>query len=289
MKVIKERFNRFNNNYNFRIIPTFTDFHNLKMEGNYEYPEHIHNNYEVIIVEKGPYYCSLNGDDVEVDNKSFLLIKPGDKHQDHLYNDQSHFVLHFNLQVSDGLKLSNLELITSGIEPKEQVLSIGDGWYPLDFFYSMKNNYKENDPYVLYVQDSLMDIFFWNMVRSIPDKYLSQSFKRSFKVRSFSNNLLHVFSDNYNKNLTVGMIANLLNMSKRSLSYYCEDYFNDSPARLFSKYRIEKASELLEKTDLSVKEVSSTIGFDNQFHFTRIFKRFNDISPSEYRESTRGF
>jgi hypothetical protein len=44
-----------------RLRPVFDDFHLLRMEGRYEYPRHQHTNYEVILVERGPYRCELNG------------------------------------------------------------------------------------------------------------------------------------------------------------------------------------------------------------------------------------
>jgi hypothetical protein len=39
----------------------------------------------------------------------------------------------------------------------------------------------------------------------------------------------------------------------------------------------------LDETILSVKEVAATLGYDDPFYFSRIFKSVNHVAPSEYR------
>jgi transcriptional regulator GlxA family with amidase domain len=51
--------------------------------------------------------------------------------------------------------------------------------------------------------------------------------------------------------------------------------------------KIQKASEMLMKTDLSVKEIAEWMGFEYQSHFTKQFKSILNISPSDYRHQVR--
>ena len=80
------------------IRPRFVNYHRLIVNEDLEYPAHIHDEYELIWVENGPYRCSLNGQELTLQNEEVLVIKPGDHHQDHLHRGQSHFVLHFTLK-----------------------------------------------------------------------------------------------------------------------------------------------------------------------------------------------
>ena len=52
--------------------------------------------------------------------------------------------------------------------------------------------------------------------------------------------------------------------------------------------RIEKAKALLENTDLSISEISDMTGMQSQHYFSRIFKKYTNISPSEYRKIQKG-
>ena len=51
-----------------------------------------------------------------------------------------------------------------------------------------------------------------------------------------------------------------------------------------NKLRIEKASDMLRKTNYSVSEIAFACGFTNQFHFTRTFKKILKVSPTVYKK-----
>jgi AraC-like DNA-binding protein len=56
-----------------------------------------------------------------------------------------------------------------------------------------------------------------------------------------------------------------------------------APIDYFIRLRMQHACRLLDETVLSVKEVSATLGYDDPFYFSRIFKSVNHVAPSEYR------
>jgi len=56
-----------------------------------------------------------------------------------------------------------------------------------------------------------------------------------------------------------------------------------APIDYFIRLRMQEACRLLDQTSLSVKEVAATLGYDDPFYFSRIFKSVNQVAPSEYR------
>ena len=48
-------------------------------------------------------------------------------------------------------------------------------------------------------------------------------------------------------------------------------------------YRMVKATELLTLTSLSIAEIGSAVGYENQLHFSRAFKTIYGVSPREWR------
>jgi AraC-like DNA-binding protein len=58
-----------------------------------------------------------------------------------------------------------------------------------------------------------------------------------------------------------------------------------TPHQYFTRLKIEGASGLLMSTDKSVGEISAWFGFENQFHFSRIFKKCTGMSPVVYRRT----
>ena len=63
---------------------------------------------------------------------------------------------------------------------------------------------------------------------------------------------------------------------KEQIGINYNDYINEK--------RIEKAKELLCKPELSIKDISDQTGFGSPQHFSRTFRKYTDISPSQYRE-----
>jgi AraC-like DNA-binding protein len=56
-----------------------------------------------------------------------------------------------------------------------------------------------------------------------------------------------------------------------------------APIDCFIRLRMQHACRLLDETQLSVKEVAATLGYNDPFYFSRIFKSVNRVAPSEYR------
>lgn len=57
-----------------------------------------------------------------------------------------------------------------------------------------------------------------------------------------------------------------------------------SPIDYFIQLKIQRACRLLDRDDQSVVDVAREIGFDDQFYFSRQFKKVMGLSPRDYRK-----
>jgi AraC-like DNA-binding protein/mannose-6-phosphate isomerase-like protein (cupin superfamily) len=55
------------------------------------------------------------------------------------------------------------------------------------------------------------------------------------------------------------------------------------PMKYYVRLKIEAARSMLASTNIRIGEISDKLGFENQFNFSRAFKREAGLSPSEYR------
>lgn len=54
-----------------------------------------------------------------------------------------------------------------------------------------------------------------------------------------------------------------------------------------SDLRIERAKELLRRTDMRMSDVASAIGYGDQSHFAKVFRREVGVSPTDFRRDTK--
>ena len=58
-----------------------------------------------------------------------------------------------------------------------------------------------------------------------------------------------------------------------------------APVQYHAQVRLHKARELLERTDLTVQEISYQLGFETQNYFSRLFKRHTGLAPKCWRQT----
>lgn len=262
-----------------RVRPLFEDFHLLRMAGgDYEYPRHRHTNYEVILVERGPYRCELNGEQVTIAAGQVLVLKPGDWHQDHLRAGQRHYVLHFVFGSADpGIPAASL--FREGVTPEEQICA-GNYRHDTLFLRELRREAECGGAYAPAVQDSLLEALFWRIVRGLDPGALSHAFRRLSSSEVQRTRLAALFDRQLRSNPSVREMAAEAAMSPRHFTTLCRQLFGASPARLLLQTKLRRAEEMLRFGGRRVKEVSEVLGFANPFHFSRAFKRLHGRPPS---------
>lgn len=64
-------------------------------------------------------------------------------------------------------------------------------------------------------------------------------------------------------------------------------FHDETPYQYLTRLRMERASQLLLATDVTVQEVAVQLGFKDPFHFSRVFKSVHHAPPSRFRQSMR--
>lgn len=86
----------------------------------------------------------------------------------------------------------------------------------------------------------------------------------------------------YEEPITVEGLAAYASVSHSSLYRRFVKRFQISPKRFLLEYRIERACALLAGTNCSIQEISTSVGFEDPFYFSRAFKDVKGMSPRQY-------
>jgi AraC-like DNA-binding protein len=95
---------------------------------------------------------------------------------------------------------------------------------------------------------------------------------------------LHPFlSANLSERVTVASAAAAVNMSESTFMKYFKRVTGRTFISYLTRLRLERAADLLERTTLSVAEISYSVGFADQSYFDRVFRRHFSHTPREVR------
>ena len=103
--------------------------------------------------------------------------------------------------------------------------------------------------------------------------YLARSAKRTTPVHSskmsdyYIKEAINFIEQNFQNNISIEEIAAV----------------GRSPQEFLMHYRMVKAAELLKLTSLSIADIGSAVGYENQLHFSRAFKGVYKVPPREWR------
>ena len=88
---------------------------------------------------------------------------------------------------------------------------------------------------------------------------------------------------NFQNDISVVDIANRLGINRSYFGKIFKQTLKQTPPEFLINYRMIKATELLRLTKMSIGDISKAVGYENQLHFSRAFKKIYNISPREWR------
>lgn len=175
----------------------------------------------------------------------------------------------------------NLHLANLPPPSGDHVLLLQINEFSKSFFFSMLPYFSQSPP----PAENLVELKFKELILSL----LSNPDNNSFLsyLNSLSNDrhipLEEVMQNNFMFNLSMADYAKLACKSISTFKREFKKRFNDSPARWILTKRLDLATELLQTTQLGIAEITLECGFENQTHFSRVFKEKTGLSPLKFR------
>jgi AraC-like DNA-binding protein/ligand-binding sensor protein len=90
--------------------------------------------------------------------------------------------------------------------------------------------------------------------------------------------------ENYTRKISLQEIAEASGLSAPYFSTIFKEEMGENLSNYLNRLRVEKATTMLAETELTLNEIASACGFEDQSWFSKIFKSFTSLSPGKYRE-----
>ncbi len=119
---------------------------------------------------------------------------------------------------------------------------------------------------------------------------LMQSCRRVTPARSskmsdyYIKEAITYIEQNFQNDISIEELASTLGIDRSYFGKIFRKTMGKSPQEFLISYRMIKATELLQLTDLSIGNIGKAVGYENQLHFSRAFKKHYGVSPKHWRE-----
>ena len=243
--------------------------------------EHTHDFWEITFMIKGRLEHKINERNYELNERDIILIKPQDNHQVH-YLKKGDIAEFYNFEIRESFVKTFLEsvdkslyneiLTSENIHEKCNELIFQQIRSFLNYVYTMRElDYKKKQKYLQTVVSKLLCEMIFKKLEMKRGDFLVEEILDYMRS-----------PDNMNSNL-----------EKLALNFgYCSEHILrvfkknglETPSKEWKKIKMNYASNLLTETNYSVMDISQMIGISNVNYFSKIFKEFFEISPSQYRK-----
>ena len=249
----------------------------------YEMPFHWHMDTELLLVSEGEFHLLLDGEELHLCAGESTYIPAGAVHggspqncvyecivfdAERFFQDSSicrqRFHQAFNTQEWPVCYFSQ----KSGI-----------GRLVGELFCAMRQEYRGYEFITVGLLWQLMGLLIGHREHDTDEEIIRHRTNRTEQFKD----VLRLIRSDYNKNLTLDMLADEAGMSPR---YFCRAFRSvtgRTPVDYVNYYRVERAAELLRSTSESVTEIAMSCGFSDSGYFSRMFRKYKDCSPSQFR------
>ena len=243
----------------------------LKMEKPHTMPlMHYHPYYEIYILLSGKRKYLFNNKIIVVNPQDILIVKPYEVHRPMPVENIPYERYIINIDPS---LLSQIEKYNKEIKNlfKREVIHL-DTKHFLRTVDNVKNIEKEikdgKKEFACsirnYLERILVDMLFFNSQYSNSE----QIQKNDIRIQE----VLDYIIINYKEKITIDICANICSMSKTNFTRVFHKVVGTNLKEYINSVRIQKASDLLLETDLSISEISEKVGFDSASYFSAVFK-----------------
>ena len=232
--------------------------------------------YQILYVASGRTSFYIDGVEQTIPAGNMIIYRPGEEQQ-YSYYGVDHpevYWLHFT-----GGNVHNL-LRKYGITDKMHIIRTGISLEYKRIFLQIiqelklcRKDYEEL--LVTYLQQLLILIH-----RAISSKPRNKNHALMQEMDA----AVRYFHENYNKPISIEAYAAENHMSVSWFIRSFKEYTDATPAQYLLSIRISNAQTLLETTSYNITEIAEIVGYDNPLYFSRLFKKQNRMSPSDFRK-----
>ena len=255
--------------------------------------EHQHSFFELVFILEGKGIQCINENSFRYHANHMFLLTPGDCHRFDIEETTRFFFLRFtDIYIKNSGFSSNyigqLEFILQnanhqpGCILKNQSDKLLVRAMVEAIILEEENRDVYNQELVAQLVNTLIVVVARNIAKYLPETVTEYSEERILKI------LQYIQSNVYEPaNLRAEVISKHFGMSEHYLGKYFKKHTDESLQQYIGKYRLTLIEHRLKHSDVRVNEIAYTLGFTDESHLNKFFRKNTGISPLAYRKKAR--
>lgn len=125
----------------------------------------------------------------------------------------------------------------------------------------------------------VLSFFSQGILKAVEDFEIS-----TIHQESHADRISFFIRENASRSIGVEDLAAYLKLSRSRTSYLVNSIFSKSFNKMLTEERIGRAKALIVGSDENIAVIAKRIGFSDEFHFNRVFTKFQGMPPGRYRK-----
>ena len=122
------------------------------------------------------------------------------------------------------------------------------------------------------------------LIQEVQESDPDQNEVYDYPSRTYVEHALEFIDHHYSSNIRVSDIADYIGINRSYLSGCFRKHLNTSPQEYIINFRMDRACALLETSEYTIQAIASEVGYEDPLTFSKTFKSFRGLSPTEYRK-----
>lgn len=239
---------------------------------------HWHPEVEIVYVKKGKLEYIVNEKKYILNENECMMVNNLELHGANMIDNCQWYAILFNPKIIYGFEDSAIKLkYFNNINFNNLLLNNLEKEIVKDII-----NTSKDDFYEINISIKLLQLY-----KEIYSKIDYSSVNEYNCSNTRVKKVLDFIYTNYNQKIQIDDLTKEIGLCRSEVCKIFKEKLHSTFTEFLTKYRIEKAIELLSSNEINVTQISDLVGFNSSSYFTQIFKQFFNMTPLEYRKTIR--
>lgn len=262
----------------------FNDFKTHLIANDFIENSHSHNFYLLVLFTKGSGFHTVDFNTYEIQPNSLFVLKPGQVHSWQLSEDIDGFIAFYtqeiynvyfgSKQIDDYSFYRDLKNSPQMILNEFQTQDISN-YFNLLLEENSKNEFKKLDKLL-----NLLDIIHIELARIYESLQDHNLHPYNLKIKE----LEQLVNQYFKTEKLPSFYADKMNMSLKHLNRICKNVLDITLTEFIYSKIILESKRLLSANFMTIGEVANELGFDNYSYFTKVFKKYTNLTPQGFKK-----